>query len=124
MTTEQTLIKTKIEKEFEEKRLKTEKVQPGGRRALGGLCLSCRHSHTCTFPVDETHPVIHCEEFELIRTVSKRTVSAEKSPLHLPREAQPFCHPLFLVLCTICKNRHTCIYAHTEGGIWHCEEYK
>lgn len=124
MTTEQTLIKTKIENEFEEKRLETEKVQPGGRRAFGGLCLSCRHSHTCTFPVDETHPVIHCEEFELIRTVSKRTVSAEQSSRHLNRQNQAPCEHPFLGLCANCDNRHTCIYAHTEGGIWHCEEYK
>ena len=124
MMTEQTVVKPDIEKNVEENRFETKKVKPGGRRAAGGLCLSCRHSHTCTFPVDEDHPVIHCEEFEQIRTVSKKTEAGEQKVSTIdPQEPVTDKH-LFLGLCANCDNRRTCIYAHTEGGVWHCEEYK
>ena len=27
-------------------------------------------------------------------------------------------------LCKDCKNRKTCTYPKSEGGVWHCEEYQ
>lgn len=30
----------------------------------------------------------------------------------------------FAGLCVDCQNRNTCIYAKTNGGVWHCEEYR
>jgi hypothetical protein len=117
MSTEQTITRPHVRKEPGEK---TEAVK---RKSLGGLCTTCRHAQTCTYPVHTLTPVIHCEDFEVVRTISTHLRGErEKSK---GTETQDDSHDeSFLGLCTNCRNRHSCIYAKTEGGVWHCEEYK
>jgi len=37
------------------------------------------------------------------------------------KEAEP---EVYKGLCVNCENRETCRLAKSEGGIWHCEEYR
>jgi hypothetical protein len=62
-------------------------------------------------------PVVHCEEFEIAPVSGQQY---KEAPLRsTPSERQT----RYRGLCLNCENRETCIYAGTEGGVWHCEMY-
>jgi hypothetical protein len=94
--------------------------------AARGICSTCRHNPTCTYPRDPGRLVLQCEEFEgYVMTVPEMTRRTEFSSndalLESLAEEEP--SGLHLGLCTNCANRETCTYPKAEGGVWHCDEY-
>ena len=88
------------------------------KKKYQGLCSTCLHASICTFPKDPNKPVLECEEFEVIQAPQQNVAKSVTSPSEHAQERQ------YHGLCVNCKNRKTCIYAKTEGGVWHCEEYR
>lgn len=85
-----------------------------------GLCLTCNHALTCTFPRSPGSPVLYCEELDISTTPQPRMMSpvVAQAPTHgqCPAEGP-------LGLCGNCENRSTCVFPKAEGGVWQCEEY-
>jgi len=91
------------------------------RETKRGLCPTCVLEAECTFPKTTGRPVMHCDEFEGLKTGAKaeqRVVMAASqmtaSDLR-PRAA--------LGLCSICDRREGCTFPKREGGVLCCEEY-
>lgn len=91
-----------------------------------GLCSTCTYSTTCILRENQTHPVVHCDEFddyvpqknsEIKAEVSK--ISSLKSKLKKHEDESSPAEGL----CMNCENLETCTYKKPEGGIWHCQEY-
>jgi hypothetical protein len=92
----------------------------------GGLCTTCVHSSTCTFPRRMGEPVLSCEEFDEHgkRAAKPRGAAAPsaQAPQTQMSEATP--EPLqHTGLCATCENRETCTFPKLPGGVWHCEEF-
>ncbi len=82
------------------------------------VCVNCTHRRTCMYFKNRRYPIVFCEEFQTAEGLKTPPRQAKKSPLH---ETQP---DLSLGLCANCENRFHCTYARSEGGVWHCEEYR
>jgi hypothetical protein len=82
------------------------------------LCVTCNNSATCMYLKNKKSPIYECEEFDGYAVP--------------PTESMPFLSPKvekagnaeFKGLCVNCESRETCTFPKSEGGIWHCEDYK
>jgi hypothetical protein len=88
-----------------------------------GLCSGCRNAPTCVFPRDPGKPLLQCEEFEGFPSAPPPPASIEITPACGAR-AGPRTKRKYKGLCRDCENRRTCTFPKSEGGVWHCEEYR
>ena len=92
----------------------------------GGLCMTCVHSSTCTFPRRKDHPVLSCEEFDERGENHAETAATVIPPVRKPQAQMTDVRdepPQYKGLCSTCENRKTCMFPKPEGGVWHCEEF-
>ena len=85
--------------------------------AKNGLCLNCNHAEKCIQTSQNGRTINHCEEFSSYQAparISKTKPLAEKFAMVNG----------YLGLCRNCEERATCSQSRTDGGIWHCEQYK
>jgi len=94
-----------------------------GNTEYRGLCSTCKHAATCTFPTKLQGLAFYCEEFE-IESVSSKKNAVESAPQSTASLASAEDPAGLIGLCSDCENRATCILPRLEGGIWHCEEYR
>ena len=83
-----------------------------------GICCTCKFQETCTYLLNATKPVFHCEEFE---TLKPREIMTNVQP---ESEPEPQETTNLKGLCKTCATRTTCKFTKPESGIWHCEEYE
>ena len=91
------------------------------------LCSTCIHAKYCSFPEDPMMPVHQCEEFDDRVEVAPRPIKESKdmetdTAVKAKNNQEKESH--FKGLCSDCRNRHTCIFPKSEGGVWYCEEYE
>ena len=81
------------------------------------LCSTCNHAPTCGNRSTAEKPVFYCEEFDAYvpESSKKRSVSAPTETIDSDE---------YKGLCFNCENREKCVFPKSEGGIWHCEEYR
>ncbi len=89
-----------------------------------GLCTTCRHAPTCTFPADVQRPAFYCEEFEIEIVPARKTFEDSASHSTTSSIAVAEDSSELIGLCSDCEARQTCVFPKHEGGIWHCEEYQ
>ena len=90
-----------------------------------GLCLSCQNTLTCTFLKNSHDAVLQCDEFDGSdsilqkpdRSFHKSMTGSKSNPENKDLNGAKG-------LCSICEDRETCTYPKSEGGVWHCEEYR
>lgn len=97
------------------------------RKAVLGICSSCKTASACTYTKDFRRPVLQCEEFEgyesrPVRTIIKKILPAS-SPNYISTVEEKDSGK-YKGLCSICEDRKTCTFIKPEGGVWHCEEYR
>jgi len=95
-----------------------------GNTVHRGLCATCKHASTCTFPRDFQKPAFYCEEFEIETAPAGKAAGDDR---RLPTEsyvADVKESARLVGLCSDCENRKTCVFPKPEGGVWHCEEYQ
>jgi hypothetical protein len=88
-----------------------------------GLCSGCKKAQECVFPRDPGKPVLECGEFEGFPSAPSSFPKANIHPADSP-EGQAGEKVEFKGLCKDCENRKTCTFPKSEGGVWHCEEYR
>jgi len=110
---------------------KLEKIGMGNsfevKQEASGLCSCCNSFKTCTYAKDPKRPILQCEEFDGIVPPSLKMIphgkivpkGFEKTPTPSISELAPY-----RGLCSLCEDRLTCTYPKSEGGVWHCEEYR
>ena len=87
-----------------------------------GLCANCNNAEHCTYARNAKKPVTYCEMYDGYAPEPARADLSEvlrPDPADLRPEL-----PASKGLCVNCANRHTCVWAKREGGVWHCEEYR
>ena len=98
-----------------------ERHEGGEQPEYRGLCPTCRHTGTCTFPRSEDRPVHFCEEFEGESSTPELTVVCHEKVINqqalTDREKYPG-------ICFSCARRETCTFPRPEGGVWQCEEFE
>jgi hypothetical protein len=96
-----------------------EKKMQAGREVGRGLCESCVHDPTCTYPRKPGIRVRNCLEFQgELLDESLRSVAAVR-----PAGANPGSPQREPGLCAWCDRQSTCTYPKASGGVWFCEEY-
>lgn len=92
-----------------------------------GICSTCNDASICKNSGNSTHPVWHCEQFNdytppVIDSLDKNVIFDGNS--QISSKSEEVCSEKYKGLCMNCDNRETCINSETDGGIWHCEDYK
>ena len=85
-----------------------------------GLCATCKHTSTCTFPRSKDRPVHFCEEFD--GEEDKPALTAVHHEKVLDQEALAD-REKYPGICSTCEKRETCTFPKPEGGVWQCEEF-
>ncbi len=86
------------------------------------LCITCNDQDLCIS--DSRRPVMFCEQFD------DYTPESEKSFITEPKTDSGRIDNAgsedyqYLGLCMNCDHRASCPLAKSEGGVWHCEEYR
>lgn len=88
-----------------------------------GLCSTCKHYSSCTFPKCSDSPKLFCEEFECAGA-SCSGVEIGIAPAKSPEVLTGLSAEQFLGLCVNCEIRESCSHAKLTGGVWFCEEYR
>ncbi len=87
-----------------------------------GICSTCNHLEECIARKNWKGPVTFCEEYDDYLPPRIVISNDDKNGLkHEPRKKEL---SEFKGLCMNCEARKRCKFPKTEGGIWHCEEYK
>ena len=86
------------------------------RTRVKDICTTCNDGNVCRIPVVSVSGVWHCEQFDNhtpspagSRAVTVVTAGSDTGNYGLYGERY---------------RRETCNNSKTEGGIWHCEEYR
>ena len=95
-------------------------------RDLAGLCRLCDNADHCTFLRNPGQGVFECDEFKVLASAPPMTIAqpgpmARRQPVLVHRGTET---TSLQGLCRTCEHRAGCTYARTEGGVWHCEEYR
>jgi len=101
-----------------------EQIMPENNMEYRGLCSTCKHSPTCTFPRAPQRLAFYCEEFEIESVPAGKIAGAEKPQLMASSVTATEESASLIGLCSDCGNRQTCVFPKPEGGVWHCEEYR
>jgi|DewCreStandDraft_4_1066084.scaffolds.fasta_scaffold00019_322 transcription elongation factor Elf1 len=87
-----------------------------------GICANCNHINECSFRQKSNKPVWYCDQYDAF-TKSERQIHNRDSPQNPnPSETETEIF-IFKGLCVNCEKRFGCVYAKTNGGIWHCNDY-
>ena len=114
----------------EYKYVEEDNVHKERSEACIGLCTTCMHKLTCTFPGTAGNPKLFCEEFqcEVLPcpevTAGISIVSPEQSEARSDQDLPDQKPDRYMGLCINCANRESCNLPKQNGGIWFCEEYQ
>ena len=84
-----------------------------------GICLTCNHFEHCRLRPEERFPVWFCEQFDDYAPADNpgRNPGGESpTPSAIGKKLNG--------LCVNCELAADCALAKSEGGVWHCEEYR
>ena len=98
-----------------------ERYSGGEQPEYLGLCSTCRHASTCTFPRNGDRPVHFCEEFEVEVNEPAQTVVSHEEKVE---QGTPADREKYPGICSTCARRDTCTFPKPEGGVWQCEEFE
>jgi hypothetical protein len=92
---------------------------PGTHR---DLCWTCNFAASCVNRGTAERPKLYCEQFDsyvprspVSEKVASRAASGDK------KDSDEY---KYKGLCLNCENRETCTLSGSQGGVWHCEEYR
>jgi hypothetical protein len=89
------------------------------------LCITCNHGPTCVRREHHGKPVWYCEEFDDYQPPPKGPVGlTAKEELAKESAMSEKISDLLPGLCCNCENNEICMIPKSEGGVWHCEEYR
>ena len=97
------------------------------RVPIQGLCTTCTHAGTCTFPRRQTDSVLSCEEFDGCGTSESGGATGTQTPLPNVQRAEAYSterSTSLTGLCATCEKRAMCTFPKAEGGVWRCEEFE
>lgn len=90
-----------------------------------GICSVCKDEAKCTYPKKSKRPILQCDEFEPHKSLPEKKRS--KSINVKNRSQDKFVSKetaSYKGLCINCENRETCTFPKSDGGVWHCDEYR
>jgi len=91
-----------------------------------GLCSTCNNAPSC-FYHHSRGPALFCELFDNYVSPGVQTFAAGAPQATVPLfTSNPALEEAaeYTGLCMNCENRQTCGHAKSEGGVWHCEDYR
>lgn len=90
-----------------------------------GLCTTCNHAPSCVRMNNINMPVLYCEEFDDYQPSREKSFKgfAEYGPAEIA-EISKLSASREMGLCAFCDNQGNCAISKSEGGVWHCEEYR
>ncbi len=83
-----------------------------------GLCTTCNYAPSCVRMKNINMPVLYCEEFDDYVPSPLKIVTGDIA------QSKEKTYDKSTGLCCNCENREICVIPKSEGGIWHCEEYR
>jgi hypothetical protein len=86
------------------------------------LCSTCDHVKACGGRSTPERPTFYCEQFEVFAPASVPEV--RRVTPGRPRSKNGLGAGAGKGLCSNCENADTCTAPDSEGGVWHCEEYR
>jgi hypothetical protein len=112
----------------------TEKIQ------LTGLCINCLSAEDCGYRINNTKPIIFCEEFSYddcgyqenhtepvifhYRPSTPKPSGVEDKIIRVRSKVKNSYKSLPKGICCNCENLATCTLQKTDDPVMNCEEYK
>ena len=87
------------------------------QRQIKGICQNCNSNNNCAFLKDAEQVIIHCEEYDNYTHMPERRQISTTIQRNGELDSSKG-------LCMDCENRKSCVNVPSDGGIWHCHEYK
>ena len=103
------------------------------------LCSTCKNVENCITLKLSDGPIYFCEDFCIdifhvvgnffntgdidILPITNHNVGEEEH-IRSPNNRNVITSTKYFGLCINCDNRHNCSLSNSEGGVWHCEEYR
>jgi len=83
-----------------------------------GLCVACIYNQTCTFPRNESLPILQCEEFEVKTGQSGKTRNRAKNADRAedPNKKEG--------ICAVCEERKSCTFPGARRQVLFCDEFR
>lgn len=91
-----------------------------------GLCVNCDRLPTCGFARSNRSAVLYCEEFHVVGGGAQAAMESVCPDGHEcpPSAVERGNGSPRAGLCFDCLAAGSCSLSRSEGGIWHCEEYR
>ena len=92
-----------------------------------GLCSTCNNNNNgvaCGYRALRGYDALFCEMFDISPDGRRGEVKTRFVTVKTSAVSEETGPEVYKGLCINCENRETCRLAKSEGGIWHCEEYK
>jgi hypothetical protein len=83
-----------------------------------GLCINCINKGNCTYQLNQTKPIIFCEEFSCADEFG-----SENKPVCDHENEHCSMAPLPQGICCSCDNLETCCLQRSGEIVFDCEEY-
>ena len=92
-----------------------------------GLCSTCNNNNNgvaCGYRALRGCDALYCEMFDISPNGSDGEVRARFVTVETVAVSEEVKPEVYKGLCINCENREICRLAKSEGGVWHCEEYR
>jgi len=90
-----------------------------------GLCLTCIHDQTCTFPRNKSRPIFQCEEFEVKTGKSGKTWNKQGLHVNRRRSADRAEETSKKEgICGVCEERKSCTFPGARRQVLFCDEFR
>ena len=98
---------------------KTKEEEKSTKKTGDGLCVTCNNEPSCAHNKSRG-PAMFCEEYDGYSPPAR----IEPIPVPGKKKGNGKMKKQFGGLCVNCDHNADCTNAATEGGVWHCEEYR
>ena len=88
------------------------------------LCSTCKNVENCITLKLSDGPIYFCEDFCIDILPITNHSNREEQHLKRSNNENSTNSTKYFGLCINCDNRHNCSLSNSEGGVWHCEEYR
>jgi hypothetical protein len=113
---------SEIKKSVKRREISLEGIFQEGAQTTYNICTTCMSYDTCTFPINMSRPILHCEEFKPYAPRPSVTETVGKT--RMEKTAEKTAETQYIGLCKNCELKQSCTHSKPGKYVLNCEEYQ